>query len=358
MSTAVTVDPVPVVTPTSAGAAAAGEKKEVVSLEDLWRHSVEFAKRLGKAGGNFLAFILRMIRAVCNRICALCGAEFRMSEQGVDGEVGPEQAPAVHLSGPGAADAAKLIKGAAELQVENFVALAPALDRLKDKEGGEFFKAAIDSLLARQDELKKSHAELVQANEPLMRAVCESLQVTSYEDAYEVLAAGLVSGPPIDPNGEFRALYVKMTAIEDEIKKVDGALRGYLVAALELDELRPAALDYFNSDRLSDIRKTLQNDHFSQMATNSGGEYIARGIESRNNFGTGGKVVDLSAASLSKNKARELPAELSPGVPRAETAPLGMSRFAGVNKLKVGDMSDMDEVPEADAQSGNNSPKA
>ena len=216
MSTAATVDqvdsaPVALVsTAASAPAQDAPDKKEHVSLEDLWRHSVEFAKRLGKSGGNFLAFILRMIRAVVNRVCALCGAEFQMAEPKpeVDGDgSGVSQALAVDLAGPGAADAAKLIKAAAELQVENFVALSPALDRLKDKDGGEFFKLAMESLLDRQDELKKSHTELVQANEPLMRAVCESLQVTSYEDAYEVLAAGLVSGPPIDPNGEFRALY-------------------------------------------------------------------------------------------------------------------------------------------------------
>lgn len=340
------------VSPSAAAPVAEDTKKESVSLEELWRHSVEFAKRLGQAGGNFLAFILRMIRAVVNRVCTLCGAEYRMSgDKPEDGqELSQAAAPTLELTGPGAADAATVIKGIADLNVENFLALAPAMERLEAKDGGDYLKAAMDSLIARQEDLKKSHTELLQANEPLMRAVCEGLNVDSYEEAFDALSEGLLSGPPIDPNGEYRALYVKMTHIENEIKRVNSAMRAYLDAALDLDELRPQAVEFLKSERFVDIRKTLEN---TQNPSKTEDKSIARGIESRNNLGDGRNVVDLSVA-----RARELPASLSPGVPVSETAPLGMSRFAGVNKLKVGDMSGQDEEHDAAQPSTRELPKA
>lgn len=331
---------------------AEGKKKATVSLQDLWQQAQETAKRLGSMGGSFLAFILRMIRAVANRIAQLCGAEFRMvgetaAAPGIDSEVVKAE-----FTGEGAVDAAQAMSQVAKLHAENFLAIAPAFDRLKDKDGGEFLKAALAALSARVAEQRQANTQLLSESEPMLEAARETLGVPTYESAYDMLTNHDTpfQGPPVDPDGQFRVVYEKLTRIEDEIKLAQQAIRSYCVAALEIDELRTIAEHFLSQTDMSEIKISIESDIFTRKVDQGGGESIVRGIESRNNFGASSKVVDLSAASLAKSRARELPAEFSPGIPASEKAPRGVSRFAGMNKLRVGDFSGAEDAPVGESE--------
>jgi hypothetical protein len=186
----------------------------------------------------------------------------------------------------------------------------------------------------------------------MLDAVRMTLQVSTYEQAYDLLSDSETpfAGPPVDPNGEFRVVHDRLTRIEDEIKKANHAVRSYCEAALGMDLLRPIAVEFLSQPHMAEIKKTIEPNLFVGNAGGPDEKSIARGIESRNNLGAGEKVVDLTAAALAKGRARELPAESTPGVPASEKAPLGVSRFAAVNKLRHGDLEGSNDAPKGHSE--------
>lgn len=330
------------------------KKSAEADLTALLQYARDSVKRIGAAAGNFFAWLISVIKSFCVRVAQLCGAEVSFSdEKGGEGDSQSQQLTA-SFTGSRAPQAAQVAKEVADLQLENLVAIAPALDRLKSESGADFLAQALRSLDERLLDLKREHTEVQEVNEPLLKAVCDRLAVDTYKEAYDLLTADGVQldGPPVDPNGEFRVLRDRLVSIEDEIKKVNHAIRAYCVSALEIDELRTISEQFLAQPHMAEIKKTIISNQLPEKIGVFTQESIAQGMESRNNLNNSANVVNLTEEALSRRGARELPGAASPGVPASEKAPLGVSRFAGVNKLRVGDFS---EGPSAPAEASDRS---